>query len=49
MIDDEHAIRLTEYCFNACETLKGALHGKNPCDLSESEKMGVQNLDRCVD
>ena len=49
MIDDEHAIRLSEYCFNVCEALKDALHGKNPCDLSESEKMMVQNLDRCVD
>ena len=49
MIGDECAIRLSEYCFNVCEALKDALHGKNSRDLGESEKMKVQNLERCVD
>ena len=48
MIDDEYATQLSEYCFNLCETLKGALHGRNPCDLSEPEKIGVQTLEKCV-
>lgn len=49
MIGDEYAIRLSEYCFDVCEALKDALRGKNPCDLGESEKTKVQNLERCVD
>ncbi|KAF9786165.1 kinase-like domain-containing protein [Thelephora terrestris] len=48
MIDDEHAMQLSECCFNACETMKGALQGKNPSDLTESEKATMENLERLI-
>lgn len=48
MIDDEYTMQLSEYCFHVCGTLKGALQGKNPGDLSEFEKMATWNLERCI-
>ena len=48
-IDDERAIKLPENCFNACETLKVVLRGKNPGDFSESENMAMASLEGYVD
>lgn len=49
MIDNEYAIQLSGQCFDVCETLRGALQGKYPGNLSESERMAIVNLDRCAD
>jgi hypothetical protein len=48
MIDDDYAVRLLEYCFNACEALKGVLQGKMLGDLNRSEKAAIKNLERCA-
>lgn len=45
MIIDEEAVRLSEYCFNACETLKTAISGDY---LNESVKTALEDLNGCV-
>ena len=45
MIIDEEAVQLSEYCFNACETLKTAIPGDY---LNESVKTALDDLNRCV-
>ena len=49
MTDDKYVVQLSEYCFNVCETLKNTIKGKNLSDLSEPEKIVVDDLERCVD
>ena len=48
MIYDEYTIRLSEHCFNVCETLKDALQGRNLGDFRESERAAMGGLGRCV-
>jgi hypothetical protein len=47
-IRDSDSTQLSEYCFGVCETLKDAVQGKVG-DLEESEKAGMEDLERCVD
>lgn len=49
MINDADSVRLSEYCFVACQTLKNAIQGKGDGDLNESEKMAIGDLGRCVE
>ena len=50
MIHDEDSVRLSEYCFNVCETLKNVTQWKNADDFDESgdEKTALENLKRCA-
>lgn len=48
MVDNKDSVQVSECCFNVCETLKGAIQGKNRDDLNESEKIAVEDLERCV-
>ena len=48
MVDNKYSVRLSEYCFDVCETLHNALQGKNAGDLGEIEKMVVEDLERYV-
>ena len=41
MTRDKDSVRLSEYCFSVCETLKNAIQGRDVGDLSESEKVGM--------
>ena len=49
MIDDKESVQLSEYCFNVCEVLKGAVQGKNADGLNESVRGALEDLERCVD
>ena len=42
-------MELSEYYFNMCETLKTAIQGKDVDNLSESERMALKELERCID
>jgi len=42
-------VELSEYCFDVCEVLKTAIHGKKEDDLSEPVRMALEDLGRCVD
>lgn len=48
MIDDGDSVRLSEYCFNVCGTLKTITHGKNTDDFSEPTRIALWDLERCV-
>ena len=48
MVDDEDSIQLSEYCFNACEVLRTVVRGRNPDSLSESVRVALEDLERCV-
>jgi hypothetical protein len=49
MIVDEEAVQLSEYCFNACETLKTAISGKDAEHLNEAVASALEDLNRYVD
>ena len=49
MIDDKDSVQLSEYCFNVCEVLKGAVHGRSADSLNESVRVALEDLERCVD
>ena len=49
MIDDEDSVQLSEYCFNVCEVLKTAVHGKDADNLDKSVRAALEDLERCVD
>lgn len=48
-IDNKDSVQLSKFCFDACETLKSAIQGKNAEDLNESENLATEDLERCVD
>ena len=49
MIDDKYVVQVSEYCFNACEALNRKIQGRNLDDLSESERIAMEDMERCVD
>ena len=49
MIDDKDSVQLSEYCFNVCGVLKTAGQGRNADSLSESVRVALEDLERCVD
>jgi len=49
MIDNKDCVQLCSYLCNVCLALKTATQGKDADDLSESERMGLKDLERCVD
>ena len=48
MIDDKYVVQVSEYCFNACEALNRMIQGRNLDDLSESERIAMEDMERCV-
>lgn len=44
---DNDSARLTESCYELCQTLKNAIQEKTEGDLSDSDKMAVEDLKRC--
>ena len=48
MIDDNDSVQLSEYCFDVCEVLKGVVQGRNADGLTESVKVALEDLERCV-
>lgn len=49
MTRDKDSVQLSEYCFSVCETLKDGIQRRNIGDLSESEKVGMGDLERFAD
>jgi len=49
MANNKDSVELSEYCFNVCEVLKTVIHGKDPDDLSEPVRTGLEDLGRYVD
>lgn len=49
MIDDGDAMRLSDYCFSMCETLKTATQWMNAGDLDGSARAALRDLERCAD
>ena len=49
MIKNEFSVQLSEECFNVCETLKTKIPGGNVEDLSESVRIILEDLEKCVD
>lgn len=49
MVDHNNCVRLSEYCFDACEALKNATRGKIGDDLDESEWAAMEDLRKYVD
>ena len=49
VIDNKDSVRLSEYYFKVCETLKTAIQGKGMDGLNESARMALKELERCVD
>lgn len=48
MSDDKVSVGLPEYLFKAREALEDAIQGRSAGDPSESEKVAIEGLERCV-
>jgi hypothetical protein len=49
MINDKDSLRLSEYCFGACEVLETTIQGENGDGLNGFMRAALEDLERCVD
>lgn len=47
-MNDSDSARLSESCYELCQTLKNVIQGKIQGDLNDSEKMAVDSLKEYV-
>ena len=48
MIANKDSVQLSDYCYNACETLKATIEGNTDFDGSDV-RVALEDLGRCVD
>ena len=48
MANNKNSAKLSEFCFEMCETLKIAIQGRNADEFSKSMKVALAEIERCV-
>jgi len=48
MINKKDSAKLSEFCFGMCGTLNTAIQGRNADELSDTMKVALMEIERCV-
>lgn len=48
MINKKDSAKLSDFCFEMCETLNAAIQGRDGDELSDTIKVGLVEIERCV-